>query len=86
MALSTKVVRTQSKGMVTIPIEFREKLGIDPNSLLEVRLMDNGVMFVKLEMTSREPEIYSDQQIKQWVKTDQMDSKTVKKLKKLLKR
>lgn len=85
MALSTKVVRTQSKGMVTIPIEFREKLGIDPNSLLEVRLMDNGVMFVKLEMTSQESEIYSDQQIEEWVKTDQMDVKTIKRLKKLLK-
>lgn len=86
MALSTKFVRTQSKGMVTIPIEFREKLGIDPNSLLEVRLIENGVMFVKLEMTPRKPELYSDHQIKEWVKIDQMDEKTVKKLRKLLKR
>ena len=43
----TKVIRAQSKGMVTIPSTFCVKLGIKPNSLLEAKLVDNGVLFSK---------------------------------------
>lgn len=83
----TKLVKTQTKGMVTIPREFRQKLGIDENSLLEAKLVDNGVMFVKITYSSQnpQPELYSDAQISQFLKEDKLDGKTVKKLKKLLK-
>ena len=81
--LMTKVVKTQSKGMVTIPVEYREKLGIDANSLLKVELIDNGVMFMKINYELEETEIYSDAQIKKWMKADKLDAGTAKKLKKL---
>ena len=82
----TKVVKTQSKGMVTIPIEYREKLGIEANSLLKAELVDNGVMFVKINYEPEESEIYSDKKIKEWMKTDKLDAETAKKLKKLFKK
>ena len=82
--MKTKIVKTQTKGMVTIPAEYREKLGIDANSLLEAKLVDEGVLFVKLEIPNFEPEIYSDKQIEEWMKADKMDAKTAKKLAKLL--
>ncbi len=82
----TKVVRTQSKGMVTIPIEYRERLGIDANSLLKVELVDNGVIFMKINYEPEETEIYSDAQIKRWMKADKLDAETAKKLKKLFKK
>lgn len=85
MTTASKVVKTQSKGMVTIPIEFRAKLGIDPDSLLEARLVDDGVLFVKLEVQPQKTEIYSDKQIEEWMKSDKLDKKTAAKLKKLLK-
>lgn len=85
MPTASKVVKTQSKGMVTIPVEFREKLGIDPNSLLEVKMVEDGVLFVKLEVQPKEIEIYSDKQIAEWMKDDKIDPKTAKKLEKLLK-
>ena len=81
----TKVVKTQSKGMVTIPIEFRQKLGINENSLLEAKLMSNGVMFMKIEYRPPSEEVYSDNQIKEWMDEDKLDAKTTKKLEKLLK-
>lgn len=80
-----KVVKTQSKGMVTIPAEFRQKLEIDENSLLEAKLINNGVIFTKIVYTPPETEIYSDKKIKEWMKDDKMDKKTAQKLKKLLK-
>lgn len=83
---SMKVVKPQSKGMVTIPIEFREKLGIDSDSLLEVKMINNGVAFIKIDYQSKkESRIYSDQQIKQWLKDDKLDAATVRKLAKLFK-
>lgn len=83
---TAKIVKPQSKGMVTIPVEFREKLGIDSNSLLEVKMIDNGVTFIKINYKSQqEVEIYSDKQIKRWLKNDKLDAKTVKRLEKLLK-
>lgn len=82
----TKIVRPQTKGMITIPIEFREKLAIDENSLLEASMTDNGVLFTKInyEKEKKKPEIYSEKQIKRWLKEDALDEKTAKKLKSLL--
>lgn len=81
--ITSKIVRSQLKGMITIPIEFRQKLNIDENSLLEASLTPDGVLFTKINL-QKEPEIYSDQQIKKWLKEDAMDAKTAKKLKDLL--
>lgn len=79
-----KVVKTQSKGMVTIPVEYRESLDVNENTLFEVKLIDNGVVFTKVNMKS-ENEIYSDKQIQKWMKEDKLDGNTVKKLQKLFK-
>ena len=85
-----KVVKPQSKGMVTIPKEYREILGIDEDSLLEVQLIDNGVQFIKVTYKT-EPvpgevvELFSDKEISDWKKEDKLDEATIKKLNKLLK-
>lgn len=81
----SKVVRPQAKGMVTIPIEFRKKLGINENSLLEAKLTDCGVTFIKIDFR-QESELFTDTEIKEWMKEDKLDKKTIKKLEKLLKR
>ena len=82
----TKVVRTQAKGMVTIPVEFRERLGITENSLLQAELTSKGVLFVKLETANKVTEFCSDAEITEWMKEDQMSAKAVKKLQQLLKK
>lgn len=83
---TAKIVKPQSKGMVTIPVEFREKLGINSDSLLEVKMINNGVSFIKINYKpQQEIEIYSEKQIKKWLKDDKLDAKTVKRLGKLLK-
>lgn len=79
----SKLVKPQSKGMVTIPKEFRSKLGITDESLLEARLVDDGVLFVKVNYIPK-PELYSDTEIKEWMNEDKLDSATLKKVKKLL--
>lgn len=80
----TKIVKPQPKGMVTIPIEFRQKLNINENSLLEVKLLDNGIAFIKLDYMPENYAIYSDKEIETWLKEDKIDKKTAKKLDKLI--
>lgn len=70
------IVKIQSKGMVTIPKKFRQQLGIGPNSLLEAKIMQDGVLFVKMNTNQYKPELYSDQEIKTWLKADKMDHNT----------
>lgn len=81
----TKIVRTQAKGMVTIPVEFRERLGITEDSLLQAALTSKGVLFIKLDISNNPPEFYSDTEIEEWMKADKLDSKSAKKIRQLLK-
>ena len=82
MQTQEKMVRTQEKGLVTIPIEFRERLGIEKNSLLQAKLTKDGVLFVKV--TTKVEKLYSDEDIKKWMQEDRLDGKTLKKLDQLL--
>lgn len=74
--------------MVTIPTEYRRKLGITEETLLSVQLMTDGVKFTKVEMkpisTDSLIELYSDEEVEEWLKNDQLDKQTIKKLNKLL--
>lgn len=90
-----KIVRTQAKGMITIPSEFRSALGIDENSLLQASLVKNGVLFVKIKFESTPSkskkqetpyQLYSDAQIKEWLLKDKIAPATAARLKKLLKK
>lgn len=86
MDSQTKIVRTQNKGMITIPANFRETLGIDTDTFLEARLIDNGIMFVKINTKLQQPSnLYSEKEINQWLKDDKLDLKTAQKIKRLLK-
>lgn len=82
-----KVVKPQIKGMVTIPRPFRETLGITPETPLLVELKNNGVFitkFIPVSAPQLKPSLYSEREIREMVKADKIDPKTVKKLKKLL--
>ncbi len=80
---ATKIVRPQAKGMVTIPVEFREKLGITEDSILQAQLTSKGVLFVKMQVPQEE-DFYSDAEIQSWIKADQLDAKTAQKIQSLL--
>ncbi|TSC66704.1 MAG: transcriptional regulator, AbrB family [Microgenomates group bacterium Gr01-1014_80] len=50
-----KIVRALRSGQITIPASFREKLGIDADSLLQMTLME-GELRIKPVQVSREPQ------------------------------
>ncbi len=83
MPTQEKIVRTQEKGLVTIPAEFREKLGIQKDSLLQAKLTQGGILFVKLQVEN-EDNFFTKEEIGKWMDEDKMNAVTIKKLNKLL--
>jgi AbrB family looped-hinge helix DNA binding protein len=47
-----RVVRSVRGGQITIPAEFRKKLGIDADTLLEISLFDGELRITPLTVTS----------------------------------
>lgn len=51
----TKIIRPLRGGQVTIPADFREKLGIDADTLLQISLMQ-GELRIKPVQISNQPQ------------------------------
>ncbi|MCL4384891.1 MAG: AbrB/MazE/SpoVT family DNA-binding domain-containing protein [Actinobacteria bacterium] len=85
--LMTKLVRPLSRGQITIPIEFRKKLGIDSNTILSLALKGNKIEIVPAivrEVDEEELREYTDKEISQFLQDDKIDQETVRTVKRLL--
>jgi AbrB family looped-hinge helix DNA binding protein len=49
----SKIVRPVRSGQITIPAEFREKLGIGPDSLLQITLLQGELRIKPLRVSER---------------------------------
>lgn len=77
------IIKPLAKGQVTIPASFRRELGIKENTLFQAELKDEGVFLKPVNLDWQEKYIreFSDEEIKQWLKDDKLDKKTLRKLK-----
>ena len=85
--LMTKLVRPLSRGQITIPIEFRRKLGIDTNTILSLALRGNKIEIVPAvvrEVGEEELREYTDKEISQFLQDDKIDQETARTVKRLL--
>jgi len=85
--LMTKLVKPLSRGQITIPIEFRRKLGIEANTVLNLTLKGNKIEItpaVVREVGEEELREYTDEEISQFLQEDKIDQKTARAVKKLL--
>lgn len=83
----TKLVRPLSRGQITIPIEFRKKLGINTDTLLSLALKGNKIEItpaVVREAGEEELREYTDKEISQFLKDDKIDQETARTVKRLL--
>jgi len=83
----TKLVKPLSRGQITIPIEFRRKLGIEDNTVLNLTLKGNKIEItpaVVREVGEEELREYTDEEISQFLQEDKIDQKTARAVKKLL--
>lgn len=85
--LMTKLVKPLSRGQITIPIEFRRKLGIEDNTILNLTLKGNKIEItpaVVREVGEEELREYTDEEISQFLQEDKIDQETARAVKRLL--
>jgi AbrB family looped-hinge helix DNA binding protein len=81
-----RLVRTLPKGQITIPSEFREALGIGPETLLGVELVEDHLEIAPLGDTSDKLRRYTDDDIARFLNEDKLDAETARKVRNLVKR
>lgn len=83
----TKIIKPLSRGQITIPIEFRKKLRIGSNTILNIVLKGNKIEItpaVVREFNEEELREYTDKEIAQFLQDDKIDKNTARTIKKLL--
>ena len=80
------IIKPLAKGQITIPVSFRQALKINEQTLFQAQLKDDGIFLTPVNLDWKEKYIreFSEEEIKQWIKDDKLDKKTLKKIKKYL--
>lgn len=83
---SIRLVKLYAKGQITIPVEFRKRLGIDENTLLRLKLKGSRIEItpVRIVEEGRWLREYSDDEIEAFLEEDKIDASTAAKVRKLL--
>jgi AbrB family looped-hinge helix DNA binding protein len=83
---SIRLVKLYAKGQITIPAEFRKRLGIDENTLLRLKLKGSKIEItpVRIVEEGRWLREYSDDEIEAFLEEDKIDASTAAKVRKLL--
>ncbi len=83
----TKVVKPMAKGQITIPVEFRRRLNIGPDTFLRLTLKEGKIEIVPLRLVPQ-AEIplreYTDEEIRRFLEEDRLDPETLAKVRRLL--
>lgn len=81
-----RLVKPYAKGQITIPADFREKLGIDENTILQLQIKGSKIEITPLRLTEDDRLIrdYDDRQIQAFLKEDKIDAETAEKVRALI--
>jgi AbrB family looped-hinge helix DNA binding protein len=82
----TKLVRPLPKGQITLPVEFRRRLGINSETILSLTLKGNTIEIVPLRPVPQQETLreYQDDEIERFLREDQLDPDTAAKARRLL--
>lgn len=81
-----KIVKALPKGQVTIPREFREALGIQADTLLDISLAGDHLEIRPLRQAGPAFRRYSDEDIARFLDEDKLDEETAARVHDLLRR
>lgn len=70
--MSKNLLRPTSKGQVTIPKSFRQKLNLGTDTFLKATLEGQKIIFQPVTVKPANIRIYTDQQIKDFMKEDKL--------------
>ena len=83
---TTRLVKPYARGQITIPVEFRERLGIDENTVLQMRLKGSTIEITPLRVVDEDRLLreYDPAEIEAFLAEDKIDSQTAARARKLL--
>ncbi|MDO8532603.1 MAG: AbrB/MazE/SpoVT family DNA-binding domain-containing protein [Dehalococcoidia bacterium] len=81
-----KIVRPLPKGQMTIPAAFREALGIGPDTLLSVTLVDDCLEVRPVRSDEESVRLYTDEDIQRLLEEDKLDPRTAARIRALLRK
>jgi bifunctional DNA-binding transcriptional regulator/antitoxin component of YhaV-PrlF toxin-antitoxin module len=83
---TTKLVRLQAKGQITLPAQFRRHLNVDEDAILQVALQGDGITITPLRAETTDPPLreYSHADINRFLQEDRLDRRTAAKVRRLL--
>ena len=80
----SKLVRPLAKGQITLPAEFRRRLGIDEDTMLHVTLHADRIDIVPLRPAAQGLREYSQDDIQRFLDEDRLDAQTARKVRRRL--
>jgi AbrB family looped-hinge helix DNA binding protein len=83
---TTRLVKPRARGQITIPAEFRDQLGIDENTVLQMRLQGGKIEITPLRVVDDDQLLreYDAADIQAFVEEDRLDRRIAEKARKLL--
>lgn len=83
---STRLVKPYAKGQITIPADFRKRLGIDENTLLRLKIKGSKIEITPLKVVDegRLLREYDAGEINAFLEEDKIDERTAAKVRELL--
>jgi len=83
---TTRLVKPRARGQITIPAEFRDQLGIDENTVLQMRLEGTKIEITPLRVVDDDRLLreYDPADIQAFLEEDKLDRRTAEKARKLL--
>ena len=82
----TRIVRPQAKGQITVPVEFRERLGINQSTFLRLTLRGSKIEVSPVQLAKEGTELreFDRKELDAFLEEDKIDAKTAAKVRRLL--
>ena len=75
MLIQQQIVKVQEKGLITIPIAFREALGLKKDSFAKIYKENGKLILEPVSMLSYSVRSYTNEEIGDFVNLDRKESK-----------
>lgn len=73
-----EIVRILPKGLMTIPVDLRRRLGFSENSLARVRAEEGKLVIEPVFTLPYKVRTYTDKEVKEFLNLDKKESKVLK--------
>jgi AbrB family looped-hinge helix DNA binding protein len=83
-AISTRVIQMPSRGQITLPTNFRRKLGLTEGSLLQISLVGDRIEIRPAPTGDAKLREYTEAEINQFLADDRIDKQTATAVRRLL--